>query len=189
MAAQPWLWIIGGPNGAGKTTFCMVILPQMVKTFEYVNADLIAAGLSPLDPARAPLRAGRLMMERVEELMKDGKTFAVESTLAGRTFLDLAQRAKIDSWKVGVVYLWLASDQVALKRVAARVKQGGHDIPAATVKRRRKRGLEGLHRYLDVADRWIIFDNSGEAPQVVANAEAGQVTIRDAARMKQMRLQ
>jgi predicted ABC-type ATPase len=99
MAAQPWLWIIGGPNGAGKTTFCMVILPQMVKTFEYVNADLIAAGLSPLDPARAPLRAGRLMMERVEELMKDGKTFAVESTLAGRTFLDLAQRAKIDGWK------------------------------------------------------------------------------------------
>ena len=188
MAETPWLWIIGGPNGAGKTTFCMVILPRMVKTFDYVNADLIAAGLSPLDPAREPLRAGRYMMERVEELLKARRTFAVESTLSGQTFLTLAERAKVDGWKIGVVYLWLASDQVALKRVAARVKLGGHAIPPETVIRRRKRGLDGLHRYLGVADRWVIFDNSDSAPRVVASSEGGRVEVRDEACLKLMRL-
>ena len=165
---QPWLWIIGGPNGAWKTTFCMEFLPRLIRTHDYINADLIAAGLSPLDPSQAPVAAGKIMLERAEELLRARRTFAVESTLAGKTFLHLAKRAKAQGWKIGVDYLWLSTDEIALKRVADRVKLGGHPIPKETVIRRRLRGLAGLAEYLELADQWTVFDNSGDSPIVVA---------------------
>lgn len=183
----PWLWIIGGPNGAGKTTFCLDFLPKLARTYDYINADLIAAGLSPLDPSRVPLAAGRIMLQRTEELLAARRSFAVESTLAGKTFLDLARRAKKKGWKVGVVYLWLANDQIALQRVANRVKQGGHDIPKETVKRRRRRGLEGLGRYLDLADRWAIFDNSDTRHRPMASYDKGQMVVDDPDRFRKLR--
>lgn len=164
---HPWLWIIGGPNGAGKTTFCMRFLPEWVKTPHYVNADLIAAGLSPLDPSLAPVEAGKVMLQKIDELIRAKKTFAVESTLSGKTFLKLARRLKAKGWKIGVAYLWLASDKIALDRVAARVLSGGHSIPRETVIRRRTRGLRSLPEYIAVADRCLLFDNSSEETRLI----------------------
>jgi predicted ABC-type ATPase len=184
MKEAPWFWIVGGPNGAGKTTFCLNFLPQWVHTYNYANADLIAAGISPLDVTKASVRAGKLMMAQTELFIREGKTFAVESTLSSSTFLKMAERLKAAGWKVGVVYLWLASDKIAMERVAIRVASGGHDIPSKTIVRRRERGLNSLRSYLWLADRWMIFDNSDEGLEpVIAEEEHGQ-EIFDAKKLK-----
>jgi predicted ABC-type ATPase len=177
----PWFWIIGGCNGAGKTTFAMEYLPTVLRTKDFVNADLIAAGLSPLDPSRAPIQAGKILLGRVRELLKAKQTFAVESTLSGNALLKLARSAKQKGWKVGLVYLWLSSDALALKRVADRVKMGGHTVPEATIRRRRKRGLTALPRYQAASDRWLIFENSGESPKLVAAHSDEKTTVQDVA--------
>ena len=169
----PWLWIVGGPNGAGKTTFCRDFLPLWVETYKYLNADLMAAGLSPLDPSRAPISAGRLMLQQIEAAAKARETFAVETTLSGGTYFDLALKLKRQGWKVGVVYLWLRSDKIALDRVAKRVLLGGHSIPDETVIRRRVRGHAALPKYLKLADQWLAFDNSGAKPDLVAAGQNG----------------
>ncbi len=171
MSAAPWFWIIGGPNGAGKTTFCLRFLPAWVKTFDYVNADLIAAGLYPLDPSREPVAAGKVMLRRIAELVDAKRTFAVESTLSSHTFLKLARKLKSRGWKIGVAYVWLASDAVAIKRVQERVKVGGHSVPETTIRRRRSRGLRSLSAHLDLADRWMLFDNSGFGLEPVAGSD------------------
>jgi predicted ABC-type ATPase len=124
--------ILGGPNGAGKTTAAQVVLPEEVQLREFVNADEIARGLSPFNPEGVAVTAGRLMLQRMQTLIRDRQSFAFETTCSGRAYIPLLRRCKAAGWRVTLVYLWLPSPQLALERVARRVRQGGHRIPDST---------------------------------------------------------
>jgi predicted ABC-type ATPase len=161
--------IIGGPNGAGKTTAAQVMVPQSLKIHEFVNADEIARGLSPFDPEHAALAAGRLMLERIRELIKNRQSFAFETTCAGRTHLPMLRRCRADRWRVTLVYLWLPSPQAALDRGARRVREGGHNIPSDVVVRPYWAGLSNLRLlYLPLADVAVIYDNSDGRGSLIA---------------------
>lgn len=176
--------IIGGPNGAGKTTAAQLLVPQGLEIREFVNADEIARGLSPFNPEHAALIAGRLMLERIRELIKNRQSFAFETTCSGRTHLPMLQRCKADGWRVTLVYLWLPSPQAALDRVARRVREGGHSIPNNVVVRRYWAGLSNLRLlYLPLADVAAIYDNSdGHRTLVAARLPKGSLVVHDADR-------
>jgi predicted ABC-type ATPase len=178
---RPNLYIIAGPNGAGKTTFARKFLPDYAKCLEFVNVDLIASGLSPFDPERAALRAGRIMLEQIHSLWNRGLDFGFETTLSGKSYLrvlnELKQRKR---YNIHLFFLWISSIKLALERIELRVQQGGHDIPEAVVRRRFHKGISNfLYFYRPVADRWIIFNNSGDVPAIIAFEESGKLEIVD----------
>ena len=176
--ARPHLYIIAGPNGAGKTTFARQFLPRYADCREFVNADLIASGLSPFAPETAAFRAGRLMLEQIRTLGQRGVDFGFETTLAGTTYLPLLRRLKAKGYAIHLFFLWIPTSEMALARVADRVRQGGHDVPAAVVRRRFGRALRNfLKKYRPLLDSWILFDNSTETPQVIATEEAGKIRV------------
>jgi predicted ABC-type ATPase len=160
--------IIAGPNGAGKTTFAKNFLPAEAQTLKFINADLIAAGLAPFNPETVALKAGRLMLEEIDECVAAGQSFAFESTLSGTSYL-----RKIAIWQqlgyhVKLWFLSLPSADIAISRVAERVVQGGHNIPPDVIRRRFKSGLNNFHdRYCKVVNTWAFFDNSGPEPQLI----------------------
>jgi predicted ABC-type ATPase len=176
--------ILGGPNGAGKTTAAQVLLPQELDIREFVNADEIARGLSPFNATGAALAAGRLMLERMRILVRDGRSFAFETTCSGRTYVRLVRRCRTEGWRVTLLYLWLPSPQTALDRVARRVREGGHDIPADVVVRRYWAGLANMrHLYLPLADVAAIYDNSDEGRVLIAERTPGApLVVHDATR-------
>jgi predicted ABC-type ATPase len=176
--------ILGGPNGAGKTTAAQVVLPQQLDIREFVNADEIARGLSPFNPGGAAFAAGRLMLERIRNLVQDRRSFAFETTCAGRSHISLLQRCKAEGWRVTLVYLWLPSVEAALNRVARRVRQGGHDVPASVVIRRYWAGLANMHDlYLPLADLAFIYDNSDEGRALIAErTPEDSLVVHDARR-------
>jgi predicted ABC-type ATPase len=160
--------IIAGPNGAGKTTFAQDFLPQEASCPQFVNADLIAAGLSPFVPELAAVRAGRLMLQTIFVLARSGQSFAFETTLAGLSYLRHIRRWQADGYHVTLFYLKLPSPEMAIARVAERVRQGGHNVPEAVIRRRFVAGwknFEGLYR--DVVDAWVLYDNAGKAPRMM----------------------
>lgn len=155
------MYIIAGCNGAGKTTATYTMLPDMLNVDEYVNADEIAERLSPENPAKEALRASRLMMERVKELIDKNEDFGIETTLATRSFAKNIVEAQRKGYMVIVVFFWLRSPELAIKRVAMRVAAGGHDIERDTIVRRYSQGLENLRNiYIPVCNYWLIIDNS-----------------------------
>jgi len=159
------LYIISGCNGAGKTTASYTVLPEILDCREFVNADEIARGLSPFNPTGVAIEAGRLMLGRIEELLGRDATFAVETTLATRSYVNLVHRAQERSYRVSLLYFWLNSPQLAQRRVAERVSKGGHDIPVSTIRRRYVAGIDNLFKlFVPVVDYWGIFDNS-ESPR------------------------
>jgi predicted ABC-type ATPase len=163
---QPRCVVIAGPNGAGKTTFAREYLPKVAGVIQFVNADLIAQGLSPLDPPYAALAAGRLLLREINRLAVGGADFAFESTLSGLTYAHQLRAWKRSGYRIEIIYLRLQSPRLALSRVAARVHQGGHDVPRADVLRRLAHGWENfLQVYRPLADEWAIYDNSGDSPQ------------------------
>ncbi len=167
-ARRPHCIVIAGPNGAGKTTFAREFLPREAGVIHFVNADLIAGGLSPLRPELAARRAGRLVLSELERLAKSREDFAFESTLSGRTYLRLLNEWRAGGYRIDMVFLWLPSVQLALQRIAARVRQGGHAVPRADVVRRFDRSwmnFRGIYRPL--ADAWAVYDNSGEVPRLL----------------------
>lgn len=167
-AQRPRCIIIAGPNGAGKTTFAREFLLREVGVIHFVNADLIAGGLSPLHPELAARQAGRLVLTELSRLVKARENFAFESTLSGRTYLQLLKRWKIAGYRIEIVFLSLPSVQLALQRIAARVHQGGHNVPRADVIRRFKRSWDNFKKlYRPLAEKWSVYDNSGGAPQLV----------------------
>ena len=165
MEAQPRVIIIAGPNGAGKTTFAREFLLNEAHCPIFVNADLIAAGLAPFAPETAATRAGRLMLEELTRLTAARASFAFETTLAGRGYLRLIKQWRLAGYHVGMIFLQLESPEEAIARVAQRVRQGGHDIPEALIRRRFTAGRENFAlRYAPAVDFWVLYDNSGEQP-------------------------
>jgi predicted ABC-type ATPase len=165
----PLCIVIAGPNGAGKTTFARDYLPRIARVVHFVNADLIASGLSPLRPELAALAAGRLVLREIDRLAKTRSNFAFESTLSGLVYLNRLKRWKAAGYRVEIIYLYLSSPQLALRRIAARVKQGGHAVPAADVLRRFSRSwMNFQNSYRLLADEWTVYDNSGDRPRLLA---------------------
>ena len=158
--------VIAGPNGAGKTTFAEEFLPKDTRVVHFVNADLIAGGLSPLRPELAALAAGRLFLKELDRLAKSRSDFAFESTLSGLLYLNRLKRWKATGYRIEIVYLRLSSPRLALRRIAARVKQGGHNVPRADVLRRFDRSWANFEKfYRLLADAWSVYDNSGRNPR------------------------
>jgi predicted ABC-type ATPase len=155
----PTIYLISGCNGAGKTTFAKQFLPTEVKCLRFLNADELARGISPLKPSAGAVRAARLLLAQVDECLHRRETFAVESTLSGKTYIRLFQRARRLGYEIELHYLWLASPAQAVARVRQRVRMGGHHVPAADIHRRFKRSLEHLLAdYLPLATRWAFWD-------------------------------
>ena len=178
MKRTPRLYIIAGPNGAGKTTFARQFLPRYADCPEFVNADLIAHELSPRSPETAALRAGRLMLEQIHALSEHNDDFGFETTLSGTTYLPLLRRLRTHGYAFHLFFLWIPNAELALARIADRVRQGGHNIPAAVVRRRFGRGLRNFFQeYCPLVDSWILFNNSTETPQVIASNEGGKTDI------------
>ena len=160
--------MIAGPNGAGKTTFAREYLPKVAGLVQFVNADLIAQGLSPLDPPLAAISAGRLVLREINRLASERADFAFESTLSGLSYARQLNAWKSTGYRIEIVFLRLSSAQLALRRIAARVRQGGHSVPRADVLRRIDRGWGNFVRlYRPLADVWTVYDNSGTSPQLV----------------------
>jgi predicted ABC-type ATPase len=160
--------VIAGPNGSGKTTFAHEFLPADAGVMHFVNADVIAAGSSPFRPALVALSAGRLLLRELDRLASDRSDFAFESTLSGRTYVGRLQRWKGSGYRIEIVYLRLVSPRLALRRIAARVKQGGHGVPRDDVLRRFGRGWVNFEKvYRPLADVWAVYDNSGPRPFLV----------------------
>lgn len=158
-------WIIAGPNGAGKTTFALDYLPQIAKGLRFINADLIASGLSPLAPEQQTVAASRLFLHELNEALLADKDFAFETTLSGRSYLNLVKRIKKEGWRVELIYLALPNKEMSAKRVAKRVVQGGHNIPFASIERRFSRSLSNLiYRFSPLVDYCVCFMNIGDVP-------------------------
>ncbi len=163
--SKPRCIIIAGPNGAGKTTFARQFLTSEEGIIHFVNADLIASGLSPLHPDLAARAAGRLLLSELDRLVEGKASFALESTLSGRTYLDRIGRMKDKGYKIEMVFLKLSDANLAIRRVAYRVKQGGHHVPEADVRRRFLRGWPNFaQHYRPLADAWAVYENSGPVP-------------------------
>jgi predicted ABC-type ATPase len=159
--------VIAGPNGSGKTTFAREYLPKVAGVIQFVNADLIAQGLSPLEPQVAELAAGRLLLRRINILAAAHTDFAFESTLSGLTYARQLRSWKAAGYRIEIIYLRLRSPELAVRRIAMRVRQGGHNVPRADVLRRFTRGWENFERvYRPLADAWTLYDNSGRSPRL-----------------------
>lgn len=165
--------IIAGPNGAGKTTFAREFLPGEADLPDFVNADMIAAGLAPFRPERAAIRAGRLMLQIVDELVDRGLSFSFETTLSGHTYAHRIPRWRQLGYHVKIVYLSVQKVDVAIARVRVRASQGGHSVPEDVIRRRFATSWRNFtDTYRKMVDSWVLFDNSGPVPVLTDWSEA-----------------
>ncbi|MFC2497813.1 zeta toxin family protein [Capnocytophaga granulosa] len=166
------LYIIAGCNGAGKTTASFTILPEVLDCKEFINADEIAKGLSPFQPESVAMQAGRIMLARMDELLQKGETFAFETTLATKSYKQKIEWAQANGYEVTLLFFWLDSPNMAKKRVAQRVAEGGHSIPSETIERRYHNGITNLFAiYINMVDICYIFDNSEGRKELIAQKE------------------
>lgn len=177
---QPTVVVIAGPNGAGKSTAAPYLLKQALGILEFVNADQIAVGLSAYSPETVAFEAGRIMLKRLQELAASKVSFSFESTLSSRTFALFLKRCKEQGYKVHIFYVALPSAELAVNRVALRVKLGGHNIPQSDVERRFLRSLHNLYElYLPLADRWTILDNASGTLKPIAHGTAHRTYVEE----------
>ncbi len=184
--SEPTVYVIAGPNGAGKTTFAQQYLQRYARCNEFLNADIIAAKLSPTSPAASAFDAARIMLEQMRELTSKRKTFSFETTLAGRAHCqNLKNMRSSFGYCIELVFLWLPSEEMAIRRVATRVSQGGHDIPIPTIRKRYRQGLANFgSRYRQVADRWSVYDAACRPAVEVVKMELDELIILDDDRYK-----
>ncbi len=175
---MPHLYIISGCNGAGKTTASLTILPDILDCREFVNADNIAFGISPFNVEGVAIEAGRIMLRRIDELLVQKADFAIETTLATRSYVSLVKKAKQEGYQVTLLYIWLNSPELARQRVAERVRKGGHNIPRAVIERRYYKGIQNFFRlFQPICNTWILADNSFGVLQIIAQGEDGFVNL------------
>lgn len=171
------LYIIGGCNGAGKTTASYTVLPDILECREFVNADEIARGLSPFNPEGVAIEAGRLMLKRIEELLASEVSFSIETTLATRSYINLVRRARSRGYRITLLFFWLSSPELAIKRVAERVRMGGHNIPEDIIRRRYTSGICNLLEiFSNEVDFWSIYDNSENPRKIIATGGRNKIT-------------
>ena len=176
---HPTIHVVAGPNGAGKTTFARRFLPEFDCT-QFLNADLIVAGLSPLSPVAGAIRAARILLEEWDTLIKSKATFGFETTMSGRIYASRLQQAREIGYRINIYYLWLPTVTVALRRIRQRVTKGGHDVPSTDVKRRFRPSLENFFElYLPMANEALLFDGSTRPPKLVAEIQKERQIIRD----------
>jgi predicted ABC-type ATPase len=169
MEIGPQVIVIAGPNGAGKTTLAPFLLRDKLGLLEYVNADPIAHGLSGFDPASVALQAGRVMLNRLHELAAQRKTFALETTLASKHYAGWIKKLRADGYAFQLMFLWLRSPDLAVRRVRARVHAGGHEVPEQVIRRRHAAGLKNFWSfYQPLADAWAVYDNSESEKVLIA---------------------
>jgi len=163
------LYIIAGCNGAGKTTASFSVLPEMLGCREFVNADEIARGVSPFQPEKVAIEAGRIMLKRMKDLTAQKVDFAIETTLSSKSYVQFIRNAKSEGYYVSLIFFWLNTPELAIERVKIRVASGGHDIPEDVIRRRYRAGIKNLSQlYLPVCDCWTIIDNSTPPFQIIA---------------------
>ena len=168
----PTIYLIAGCNGAGKTTFAKEFLLKEVGCTNFLNADYLALGLSPLSPELAAMKAGRLLLSEFKLLVNRQETFAVESTLSGLTYLRLLREARQNGFRIFLHYLWLPTPSIAIARVRERVKKGGHNVPVVDIRRRYVRGLRHfVQHYAPLADLWAVWNNQINPPDLLADSE------------------
>lgn len=166
--ASPKCVVIAGPNGAGKTTFARQYLTKHADVVHFINADLIAGGLSPLRPDLAAVSAGKLVLSEISRLTAARECFAFESTLSGFAYKRRLEQLRESGYRIEIAYLQLPNPELALQRISTRVKQGGHDVPAVDVRRRFKRSWKNFQTvYKPLADAWAVYDNSGQTPKLI----------------------
>ena len=172
------IYIIAGPNGSGKTTFARKFLPDYAECNNFVNADLIAQGLSPFSPQMAAIKSGKLVLEQIKDLIHRFVDFAFETTLSGKFYKYLLHNAKNKGYKIHIFFLWIPTPELALARIKDRVVDGGHDVPEPDVKRRFYRSINNFFKlYRPLLDSWILFDNSGAIPVPIAKEEKSKIII------------
>lgn len=171
------LYIIAGCNGAGKTTASLTMLPEIWKCSEFVNADEIARGLSPFHPEGMAIEAGRLMLMRIEQLLKEEESFSIETTLSTRSYAKTIARAHEMGFSVELLFFWLPNPETAIERVKQRVLEGGHNIPIDVIERRYHAGINNLFKlYMDIVDSWLLVDNFSVPRRIVASGGTKQET-------------
>ena len=172
------LYIISGCNGAGKTTASYTVLPEILNCKEFVNADEIARGLSPFNPESVAIEAGRLMLQRIDFLLEKDTSFSIETTLSTKSYINLIRRAQEKGFSVRILFFWLNSPELAIRRVAERVAKGGHNIPEPIIRRRYTAGLKNLFNlFMDQVDYWDIYDNSDYPRKQIACGGKNAKTI------------
>lgn len=171
---QPKCYIVAGPNGAGKTTFAIKYLSVIANCTKFVNVDEIAHGLSPLDSKKVEIRAGKLFLELLDDMIDQRTDFSFETTLAGKAYIPKIRKWRNDGWQIILYYLYLESPMVSEMRVRERVLAGGHDIPIDAIYRRYPRSLSNLPDYIEVCDRVLCFDNSSRTIKPIFEKIAGQ---------------
>lgn len=170
-----YLYIISGPNGAGKTTASYSVLPKILQCKEFVNADEIARGLSPFNPESVAVEAGRLMLNRIRDLLSRNESFSIETTLATRSYFRLVENAHRQGYEVTLLFFWLKSPEQAMERVAERVSKGGHNIPKDIIVRRYYEGIDNLFKiYMPIVDTWVLVNNSETPRSIIASGGKGQ---------------
>ncbi len=167
------LYVISGCNGAGKTTASYTILPEILDCREFVNADEIARGLSPFQPEKVNIQAGKLMLSRINKLLNTSDSFAIETTLSTKSYSHFINKAKQKGYTVYLLFFWLDSPALAISRVKMRVKEGGHHIPEDVIRRRYERGLSNFFNiYMKISDSWIFINNSSNPFEIIAEGES-----------------
>lgn len=176
--SNPNVYIIAGPNGAGKTTFAKEFLPLYAKCKNFVNADMIAAGLAPFSPESVAIKAGRILVEQVRRLSEQRADFAFESTLSGTSYVNFLKRMKLKGYVIHIFYLWVPKVELALARIKERVAKGGHHVPAQDVKRRFAKSFDHFVRlYRPLADYWSIIDNAAISPRFIVRGVGLEIEI------------
>lgn len=174
------VYIIAGPNGAGKTTFAIKFLPEYARCPNFINADLIANGLSPFSPGAAAIKAGKLVLEQIREFTKKRVDFAFETTLSGKLYVNMFKSFKEKGYKIHIFFLWVPDSGLVVSRIKNRVAQGGHDVPVRDVLRRFNRSISNFFKiYQSLADSWMLFNNAGLTPILIAESKNGKVNIVD----------
>lgn len=174
------VYVIAGPNGAGKTTFAVKFLPEYVRCPNFVNADLIAQGLSPFSPATTAIKAGKLVLEQIHQYANKQADFAFETTLSGKLYVHLFKSFKKKGYKIHLFFLWIPSPDLAISRIRSRVAEGGHDVPVQDILRRFDRSIDNfLKLYQPLVDTWMLFNNAGPIPILIAKKQKIKITIID----------